>query len=140
MVDYRRFCQVVEEAFYQPCLERAPLIVPLQHFPSDDSPVNFLNFDERTIVTKALQKLARKPDQVSNLSSIFKDYDGPNCGSISQNQFLRALTLRDLHNAISSREIDVICKCFGIERGYLLICYDKIILFYIFLYRYATRS
>lgn len=71
-IDYKRFCQIIEESFHQPCLERAPLIVPLQHFPSDDTPENFLNFNERNILGKALDKLKNYPDQVSNLSSIFQ--------------------------------------------------------------------
>lgn len=71
-VDYKRFCDAVEEVFQQPNLERAPLIVPLQHIPSYDDSNNFLNFDERQIVSAALNKLAKYPDQVSNLSSLFE--------------------------------------------------------------------
>lgn len=71
-VDYKRFCDSVEEAFCQANLERAPLIVPLQHIPFDDDHNNFLNFDERQLVSKALTKLAKYPDQVANLSALFK--------------------------------------------------------------------
>lgn len=116
-VDYKRFCQIIEEAFYQPCLERAPLIVPLQHFASESTPKNFLNFDERTAVTKALETLNKYNDQISNLRELFQDYDRVNCGTLSRNQFLRAITVRGLHNAVSSREFDVLCKCFAVERG-----------------------
>lgn len=58
--------------FCQSNLERAPLIVPLQHIPSDDDKNNFLNFDERQSVSGALNKLAKYPDQVANLSSLFE--------------------------------------------------------------------
>lgn len=116
-IDYKRFCKIIEETFYQPCLERGPLIVPLQHYPSEDSPFNFLNFDERTVVSKALQKLAYYPDQVTNIKSIFHDFDRVNCGSISQDSFLKGFTLRGLHNIVSSHEFEVICKCFGRPRG-----------------------
>ena len=71
-VDHKRFSEVVEEAFSQSCLERAPLIVPLQHIPTKDCERNFLNFDERLIVSKALQKLAKKPDLQMNLMSVFQ--------------------------------------------------------------------
>lgn len=71
-VDYKRFCDTVEEVFHQSNLERAPLIIPLQHIPSYDDSNNFLNFDERKMVSGALNKLARYPDQVSNLSSLFE--------------------------------------------------------------------
>lgn len=71
-VDYKRFCDTVEEVFYQANLEKAPLIVPLQHIPSNDDQNNFLNFDERQLVSVALDKLAKYPDQVANLSSLFE--------------------------------------------------------------------
>jgi len=65
-------------------------------------------------------KLARKPDEISNLSQIFKDFDRQNCGSVSQNQFLRAITLREMHNMLSRRELDAVAKCFGVKRGLCL--------------------
>lgn len=71
-VDYKRFCDAIEEVFCQSNLERAPLIVPLQHVPSNDDRNNFLNFDERKLVSAALNKLAKHPDQVANLSSLFE--------------------------------------------------------------------
>lgn len=134
-VDYKRFCDSIEEVFHQPLLERAPLIVPLQHIPSYDDSNNFLNFDERQMISGALNKLAKYPDQVSNLSSIFEvllihfaiysilkslylqDFDRCKIGTVTQNQFLRALTTRSIHDVISPREFNVICKCFGIEKG-----------------------
>ncbi|CAH1119695.1 unnamed protein product [Phaedon cochleariae] len=116
-VDYKRFSEVVEESFSQQCLERAPLIVPIQHVPTRDCEKNFLNFDERIVVSMALQKLAKKPDMQMNLSSVLKDYDKTNCGTVSQTQFLKALTLRGMSNLISKNEFDVICKCFSFERG-----------------------
>lgn len=47
----------------------------------------------------------------------FQDYDRVNCGTLNTNQFLRALTTRGLHTAISTREFEMVCKCFGRERG-----------------------
>jgi hypothetical protein len=44
----------------------------IQHIPSDDTKSNFLNFDERMSVSKALQKLVNYSDVISNLSSVFK--------------------------------------------------------------------
>ncbi|XP_072384086.1 uncharacterized protein [Diabrotica undecimpunctata] len=116
-VDYKRFCEVVEESFTQQCLERAPLIVPIQHVPTRDCEKNFLNFDERIKVSVALQKLARKPDLQMNLSSVLSDFDKTNCGTVSQRAFLKALTLRGMDRLISRNEFDVICKCFSFQRG-----------------------
>lgn len=77
----------------------------------------FLNFEERTICSQALMKLARQPDEISNLSSVFKDFDRENCGTVHKNQFMRALTVRDMHHMISSREFETIFKCFGVQGG-----------------------
>lgn len=71
-VDYRRFSEAVEEAFTQSDLERAPLIVPVQHIPSKDCEKNFLNFDERNTLGIAMQKLSKKPDLQMNLYPVLK--------------------------------------------------------------------
>ncbi|KAF7278926.1 hypothetical protein GWI33_007829 [Rhynchophorus ferrugineus] len=116
-VDYRRFSDVIEEAFTQPCLEKSPLIVPVQHVPTRDCENNFLNFNERLVLGVAMQKLSKKPDLQMNLSSVLQDFDKTNCGTVSRTNFLKALTLRGMYNLISNNEFDVICKCFGFERG-----------------------
>lgn len=116
-VDYKRFCDVIEEAFSQKRLERAPLITPLQHFPSEDSPENFLNFEERCVISQILQKLSPFIDTIMNLSELFANYDKTNCGTISEHQLLKVLTMRELHTLISSREMAVLHKCFGKNRG-----------------------
>uniref|UniRef100_A0A182JYI6 EF-hand domain-containing protein n=1 Tax=Anopheles christyi TaxID=43041 RepID=A0A182JYI6_9DIPT len=116
-VDYKRFCDTIAEVDYQPYLEKAPLLVPCSHFPSDEQPVNFLNFNERTILSKVLQKLARHVDIVSNLGSLLKDFDRQNIGHVGRNQLMRALATRDLHTHISSREFETLCKYFAVEVG-----------------------
>ncbi|XP_055847317.1 uncharacterized protein LOC129913017 [Episyrphus balteatus] len=118
-VRYRDFCKALDEIFVQGQLSAGDnmLPTPIKHFPCVDCIQCFLNFEERTIASKALQKLARKPDQISNLQSLFKDFDKENCGTVTQNQFLRALTVRDMNNMISSHEFEIVCKCFGYERG-----------------------
>uniref|UniRef100_A0A8W7K8D3 EF-hand domain-containing protein n=1 Tax=Anopheles albimanus TaxID=7167 RepID=A0A8W7K8D3_ANOAL len=118
-IDYRRFCDTIAEIDYQPKLEKAPLLVPCRHFPADEtSSSNFLNFDDRTIVSKALQKLARHADLVTNMRSQLKDFDPQNVGHISRNRFLRVLTSRDLHTRISSREFEKLCNYFAVEIGH----------------------
>ncbi|CAH1971344.1 unnamed protein product [Acanthoscelides obtectus] len=116
-VDYHRFSNALEEAFTQIGLERAPLLVPIQHVPTRDCEKNFLDFDERLVVSVALQKLAKKPDLQMNLFEVLQDFDKTNCGTVSQMNFLKALTLRGMDTLISRNEFDVICKCFGFERG-----------------------
>ncbi|XP_050087184.1 uncharacterized protein LOC126572151 [Anopheles aquasalis] len=118
-IDYKRFCDTVAEIDYQPMLEKAPLLVPCRHFPADEtSTLNFLNFEDRTIVSKALQKLARHADLVSNMRSQLKDFDPQNVGHISRNRLLRVLTSRDLHTRISSREFEKLCNYFAVEIGH----------------------
>lgn len=117
---YRNFCKALDEIFIQvetTAGDRVVTAVPLMHLANLDCVECFLNFEERTVCSQALMKLARKPDEISNLSAVFKDFDRENCGTIRRNQFLRALTVREMHYMISSREFDVICKCFGVQRG-----------------------
>lgn len=71
-VEYERFCSTVGEALTQDGLERAPLLEPVPHVPTIDSPYNFLNFEERNIVSMALAKLSKFPDQYSNILEVFK--------------------------------------------------------------------
>lgn len=71
-IEYERFCSVVGEALTQPGLERAPLLEPVPHVPTIDSPLNFLNFEERSIVSGALKKLSKYPDQLSNILEVFQ--------------------------------------------------------------------
>lgn len=116
-VDYRRFSEVIEESFTQPSLERAPLLIPVEHVPTKDCEKNFLNFDERIIFSVAIKKLSKWPDLQMNLSEVLQDYDKTKCGTVSQEQFLKALTLRGMYNIISNKEFEVVCKCFSLERG-----------------------
>ena len=69
-MEYERFCSTVGEALTQPGLERAPLLSPVPHVPTIDSPLNFLNFEERNIVSGALKKLSKFPDQLSNIMEV----------------------------------------------------------------------
>lgn len=116
-VDYRRFSNAVEEVFTQINLERAPLLIPIQYVPTKDCERNFLNFDQRHILSDALKKLCKQPDMQMNLSEVLKDFDKTKCGTVSKTQFLKALTLRGMSNMIDEKEFEVICKCFSYERG-----------------------
>ncbi|EDW84080.1 uncharacterized protein Dwil_GK13946 [Drosophila willistoni] len=122
-VRYRDFCKALDEIFIQIETNMADQVVtamPLLHLPNLDCVDCFLTFEERTVCSQALMKLARKPDEISNLSQIFKDFDREQCGSVTQNQFLRALTVREMHHMLSSREFDSVCKCFGVKRSLCL--------------------
>lgn len=72
-MDYVRFANTIEEAITTGNLERAPLLVPVQHVPSEASPKTFLDFDERHTVTMAMEKLSRT--QEPNLKELFKVSD-----------------------------------------------------------------
>ncbi|XP_017084480.2 uncharacterized protein LOC108116890 [Drosophila eugracilis] len=119
-VRYRDFCKALDEIFIQLDTnlgDQVVTAVPLLQLPNLDCVDCFLSFDERTICSQALMKLARRPDEISNLSQVFKDFDREQCGSITQNQFLRGITVRDMHVMLSSREFQAICKCFGVKKG-----------------------
>lgn len=117
-ISYQHFCKSVDETFIQDEYpSKSALHSNIIHLPNLDCINCFLNFDERTVVSKALQKFTKYSDQISNLREIFTDYDRENCGTVTQEQFLRALATRDLHYVFSSREFECICKAFGVERG-----------------------
>lgn len=65
-----KFAEIVEEAVTTGGLEKAPLVVPVQHVPSEASGRTFLNFDERQIVAVAVDKLCQV--QKPNLEEVFK--------------------------------------------------------------------
>ncbi|CAH0582822.1 unnamed protein product [Chrysodeixis includens] len=121
-VEYERFCNTVGEALTQAGLERAPLLQPVPHVPTLDSPLNFLNFEERNIVSGALKKLSKYPDQLSNILEVFEDMDKVRCGTIPRVSVERALCQRDLLALVSARERDLLYKCFGYRRG----CGDEV--------------
>ncbi|XP_022825939.1 uncharacterized protein LOC111355990 [Spodoptera litura] len=121
-VEYERFCSTVGEALTQSGLERAPLLEPVPHVPTLDSPLNFLNFEERNIVSGALKKLSKFPDQLSNILEVFEDMDKERCGSIPRVSVERALCQRNLLALVSARERDLLYKCFGYRRG----CGDEV--------------
>ncbi|XP_067627321.1 uncharacterized protein [Eurosta solidaginis] len=117
---YRDFCHALDEVFIEietSMGDKQVTAVPLIHLANLDCFECFLNFEERTLCSQALMKLARKPDEISNLKQVFQDFDRENCGTIRRNQLLRALTVREMHNMVSSRELDAVCKCFGAQRG-----------------------
>lgn len=75
LVEYQRFCEATGAALTQGGLERAPLLTPLPHAaPPPPAPPAHLDFEERAIVAKALDKLAKFPDRTSSLLDIFKVY------------------------------------------------------------------
>ncbi|CAG9580270.1 unnamed protein product [Danaus chrysippus] len=121
-VEYERFCETVGESLVQGGLERAPLLAPLQHVPARDTPLNYLNYEERALVAAALDKLSHFPDQLSNIMEVFKDADKERCGTIPRVSVERALCQRGLLARLSARERDLLYKCFGYRRG----CGDEV--------------
>lgn len=64
-----KFASAVEEAVAVGSLERTPLLVPIQHVPSKSCNKNFLNFDERILLSKAMDKLCIVKEH--NLEELF---------------------------------------------------------------------
>ncbi|XP_018398309.1 PREDICTED: uncharacterized protein LOC108776253 [Cyphomyrmex costatus] len=114
-VEYTKFAAIVEEAVATGCLEKVPLVVPLQHVPSEASSRTFLNFDERQKVSIAMDKLCRV--QSPNLEEIFKDYDKENTGTVSKGRLVRTLSVRRMLELINNNELDAVHKCFSIEKN-----------------------
>ncbi|XP_011049473.1 PREDICTED: uncharacterized protein LOC105143124 [Acromyrmex echinatior] len=114
-IEYTKFAAIVEEAVATGCLEKAPLVVPLQHVPSEANSKTFLNFDERQKVAIAMDKLCqvRSP----NLEEVFKDYDKENTGTVSKGHLIRTLSVRRMLELINNNELDAVHKCFSTERN-----------------------
>ncbi|XP_045449026.1 uncharacterized protein LOC123657546 [Melitaea cinxia] len=120
-VEYEKFCEAAGEALAVGGLERAPLLQPVPHVPPPQ-PSPHLDYEERALVAGALAKLAKFPDQLSNILEVFKDADPQRCGSLPRSSLERALARRGLLELVSARERDVIYKCFGYRRG----CRDEV--------------
>lgn len=103
---------MMNEAFCQTKLEKKPRTLPIQHIPSPDDSLNFLNLEERCIVSHALQKLSRHHDAVSNMKYLFKDRGGCK-GIISKDNLEQVLaSAGGLMELITHNELDMIFKSF----------------------------
>ena len=106
----------MNQVFYTSKLEKNPLTRTHQLLPTHDGLLNFLNFEERCTVSNALQKLSKYNDNISNLNLFFADYDGKS-GDVKKENLIRTLTTSGLIELLTDREIDVLFKCFTVQRG-----------------------
>jgi hypothetical protein len=106
----------MNEAFTQINLEKSPQKQPIPYIPTLDDSLNFLNFEERHVVSHALQKLSKYPDDVTNMQSIFLDLNGKS-GHVSMISLQRALKSCALSELLTERELNVLFKCFSVERA-----------------------
>lgn len=89
---------------------------PHKFLPTHDGLLNFLNFEERCIVSSALQKLSKYNDNITNIKSFFEDYDGKS-GDVTKENLIRALTICGLIELLTDSELNALFKCFTIRRG-----------------------
>lgn len=119
LINHKSFCEMMNQAFCQTKLEKKPRTLPIQFIPSPDDSLNFLNFEERCIVSHALQKLSRHHDDVSNMKYLFEDHGG--CKGIVNKANLEQVlvTAGGLMDLITRNELDMIFKCFSKPCGKL---------------------
>lgn len=116
-IDYKSFCEMMNQAFFRTKLESSPLTQPVQYIPSPDDSLNFLTFDERCIVSQALQKLSRHHDDVSNMKSFFADRTRKR-GIIDKSKLEQVMTIcGGLNELLTKNEFDVVFKCFSKPSG-----------------------
>lgn len=115
-VDYKEFCEIINQAFVQTKLEKRPCTVPVQFIPTSDDSLNFLNYEERCTVSRALQKLSRHHDDVSNMKSPFIDRGGRK-GIILKENLVQVFNSCGLMELITQSELDVVFKCFSKPSG-----------------------
>jgi hypothetical protein len=106
----------MNQAFYTTRLEKDPHARTHQFIPTHDGLLNFLNFEERCTLSNVLQKLSKFNDNISNLNLFFEDYEGKS-GDVKKENLVRALTVCGLIELLTEHEIDVLFKCFTIQRG-----------------------
>jgi len=106
----------MNEAFTQTGLEKQPLRRPIPLIPTLEDPLNFLNFEERFVVSHAIQKLSKYPDDVSNMSLVLNDYNGKS-GYVTMTNLQRGLKICGLIELLTERELNILFKCFSVERG-----------------------
>ncbi|XP_011505794.1 PREDICTED: uncharacterized protein LOC105368481 [Ceratosolen solmsi marchali] len=110
-IDYSKFSDAVEGAMVKGQLEKSPLVIPIRHVPTKDTTRSFLNFDERQILTRGLNAISAYVD--NNLEELFKDFDKSlNTGTVTKNELIRVLSIRNIIYNLNANEIDVLFKCF----------------------------
>lgn len=112
-VEYRRFCDMVEEAFVTLDLEQNPSVNPKEYLITYESLCNYLTDEQRNAVDSALTKLRSKPN--IGLDDLFKDYDKCRQGVVSVTEFLGALVVRKLNMLLSVYEIKCLTIAFSKE-------------------------
>lgn len=112
-VDYKRFLEMIDEAYTQKDLDKAPLIVPVKHIPVIDMPDRFLNIYERRLVESALEKLSKKVNMLNYDDA--KDYDRSKAGDWTSNQFIKFLDRMRVR--LTKQEIAALTKAFGRTKG-----------------------
>lgn len=106
----------MNQAYYTTKLEKDPHARTHQFIPTHDGLLNFLNFEERCTVSNVLQKLSKFNDNISNLSLFFNEYDGKS-GDVKKENLVRALATSGLIELLTDHEVDLLFKCFTVQRG-----------------------
>ncbi|CAD6233859.1 GSCOCG00007354001-RA-CDS [Cotesia congregata] len=112
-VDYVRFSNTIEEAITIGFLEKSPLLFPLQHIPSESCPKSFLNYEERLVIARVLDRLITEYNP--NLEDLFKDFDKCNSGTVDKEQLIKVLSVRNLLHLLNPRELNTLYKCFIVK-------------------------
>lgn len=115
-VNYKTFCETMNKAFTETNLEKKPCTVPIQFIPTPDDSLNFLNYEERCIISHLLQKLSRHHDNVSNMKTFFEDRGGCKV-IISKENLIQVFQTCGLMELITKPELDVLFKCFSKPSG-----------------------
>lgn len=115
-INHKSFCELMNLAFYRTKLEKQPRTLPIQFVPTSDNSSNFLNFEERSIVSQALQKLSRHHEDVSNMKSFFDDR--ASAGIVSKECLERVFTAcGSLMELMTRHELEILFKCFSLPDG-----------------------
>jgi hypothetical protein len=105
VVNIRELQRTIQEILRLIELKQSELLQPKNNLFSSEN--NFLNFAERVMATKIFQKLAKHYDKVSEMAKIFEGKE-----NIKRCDLVNALCHMRLIDFVSSREFDVIIKCF----------------------------
>ncbi|CAL8106536.1 unnamed protein product [Orchesella dallaii] len=118
-IEWRCFLNSIETVFTVANLEKAPRIEPQAWKPLREMDYDKqLSDTEHCLYNDGMRRLAQKvANRRLEFKPMFADFDKPQCGLVSVNQFHRVLHTLGLASIVTTSELEAIIKRFSVIRG-----------------------